>query len=40
MEQSLAGHQTSGNKFKNEYLPEFETEFKNILGCESGDYLG
>jgi hypothetical protein len=39
-EPSLAGNQTSGNKFKNEYLSKFETELKNILGCEFGDYLG
>jgi hypothetical protein len=26
--------------FEYEYLHEFETEFENILGCESGAYLG
>jgi dTDP-4-amino-4,6-dideoxygalactose transaminase len=26
--------------FEYEYLREFETEFKNILGCESGAHLG
>ncbi len=25
---------------EHEYLREFETEFENILGCESGVYLG
>ncbi len=26
--------------FKFEYFCKFETEFKNFLGCEFGDYLG
>ncbi len=26
--------------FKYEYLREFETEFENILGCESGAHMG
>jgi hypothetical protein len=25
---------------KNEYFSEFEKEFKNISGCEFGDYMG
>ena len=29
-----------GTTFKNEYFCEFEKEFKNILGCEFGDYMG
>jgi hypothetical protein len=29
-----------GNNLKYEYFREFETEFKNILGCEFGDYMG
>ncbi len=36
--QSSAGFQTPGNNFKYKYFHEFETEFKNILGCEFGDY--
>jgi hypothetical protein len=39
-EQSSAGYHTPGNNFKYEYFREFETEFKNILGCEFGDYMG
>jgi hypothetical protein len=50
-EQSPAGYQTPRNKvlrgiklcvttFKNKYFCEFEKEFKNILGCEFGDYMG
>jgi hypothetical protein len=27
-----------GTTFKNEYFCELEKEFKNILGCEFGDY--
>jgi hypothetical protein len=49
--QSSAGYQTPRNKilrgmkprrttFKYEYFCKFETEFKNILGCEFGDYMG
>ncbi len=26
--------------FEYEYLRKFETDFENILGCESGAYLG
>ncbi len=26
--------------YKSEYLREFETEFENILGCESGTHMG
>jgi hypothetical protein len=26
--------------YKSEYLREFETEFENILGCESGAHMG
>ncbi len=26
--------------YKSEYLREFETEFKNILECESGAHMG
>jgi hypothetical protein len=26
--------------FEYEYLREFETEFENILECESGDHMG
>jgi hypothetical protein len=39
-EQSSAGYHTPGNNFKHEYFREFETEFKNILGYEFGDYMG
>ncbi len=39
-EQSSAGYHTPGNNFKHEYFREFETEFKNILGFEFGDYTG
>jgi hypothetical protein len=38
--QSSAGHPTLWNNFKYEYFHEFKTEFKNILGCEFGDYMG
>jgi hypothetical protein len=36
MEQSSAGYHTLGNNFKYKYFREFETEFKNILGVNSG----
>jgi hypothetical protein len=39
-EQSSAGHHTPENNFKYEYFREFETELKNILGCEFRDYMG
>jgi hypothetical protein len=39
-EQTSAGYHTSGNSFKYKYFCEFETEFKNILGSEFGDYMG
>jgi hypothetical protein len=39
-EQTSAGYHTLGNNFKYEYFREFETEFKTILGCEFGDYMG
>jgi hypothetical protein len=31
---------TPQNTFKYEYFCKFETEIKNILGCEFGDYMG
>jgi hypothetical protein len=37
-EQSSAGYHSPGKNFNYEYFREFETEFKNILGCEFGDY--
>jgi hypothetical protein len=40
MEQSSAGYHTPGNNFKYEYFGEFEKEFKNILGCIFGDFIG
>jgi hypothetical protein len=39
-EQTSAGNHTPGNNFKYEYFREFKTEFKTILGCEFGDYIG
>ncbi len=39
-EQSSAGNHTPGNNFKHEYLNKSETDFKNIFGCEFGDYMG
>jgi hypothetical protein len=27
---------SAGSKFTDEYLDEFETELKNIIGCQSG----
>jgi hypothetical protein len=36
----LRGIKPCGTRFKNEYFCEFEKEFKNILGCEFGDYMG
>ncbi len=47
----LGGYQTPQNKvlqgikprrttFKYEHFHKFETDFKNILGCEFGDYIG
>jgi hypothetical protein len=39
-EQSSAGYHTLWKNFKYEYFREFETEFKNILGCEFGDQMG
>ncbi len=39
-ERSSAAYHTPGNNFKYEYFREFETEFKNILGYEFGDYMG
>jgi hypothetical protein len=39
-EQTSAGYHTPGNNFKYEYFREFVTEFKTILGCEFGDYMG
>ncbi len=39
-EQSSAGYHTPGNNFKYEYFREFEKEFKIILGCKFGDYIG
>ncbi len=40
VEQSPKEYQTRVKTFKYEYLCEFETECKNILGCEFGDYIG
>ncbi len=37
---SWGGIKPQGTIFKYEYFREFETEFKNILGCEFGDYMG
>jgi hypothetical protein len=39
-EQSPAGYQTPRNNIENQIFCEFEKEFKNILGCEFGDYMG
>jgi hypothetical protein len=39
-EQSSAGYHTPWNNFKDKYFREFETELKNILWCEFGDYMG
>ncbi len=39
-EQSSAGYHTPGNNFHYEYFRKFETELKNVLGCEFGDYMG
>jgi hypothetical protein len=39
-EQSPAGYQTRGTTFKYKYFWEFNTEFKNILGCEFRDCMG
>jgi hypothetical protein len=39
-EQSSAGYRNPGNNFKYKYFHEFETEFKNSLGYEFGDYIG
>jgi hypothetical protein len=39
-EQSPEGYHTRGRTFKYEYFCKFEIEFKNILGCEFGDYMG
>jgi hypothetical protein len=39
-EQSSARYHTLENNFKYEYFREFEKEFKNILGCKFGDYIG
>ena len=39
-EQSSVGYHTPGNNFKFKYFREFETEFKSILGCGFGDYMG
>jgi hypothetical protein len=39
-EQSSAGYHNPGNNFKYKHFREFETEFKNILGYEFGDYMG
>jgi hypothetical protein len=36
----FCGVSQPGNNFKYEYFWEFETELKNILGCEFGDYMG
>jgi hypothetical protein len=36
----MQGLKPRGTTFKNEYFSEFEKEFKNISGCEFGDYMG
>jgi hypothetical protein len=36
----IYGCQTLRKTFLFEYLPEFETEYKNILGYESGAHMG
>jgi hypothetical protein len=36
----LWGIKSWGTTFKCEYLHELKTEFKNILGCKFGDYMG
>jgi hypothetical protein len=36
----LRGINPRGTTLKNKYFCEFEKEFKNILGCEFGDYMG
>ncbi len=36
----LSIYHTWRKTFQYEYFREFETEFKNILVCEFGDYLG
>jgi hypothetical protein len=38
-EQILRGIKPRETTFKNEYFSEFEKKFKNILGCEFGDYM-
>jgi hypothetical protein len=38
-EQSSVGYHIPGNNFKYKKFREFETEFKNILWCEFGDYM-
>jgi hypothetical protein len=36
----LRGIKPRGTTFKYQYIREFKTGFKNILGCEFGDYMG
>jgi hypothetical protein len=36
----LRGIKPRGTTFKYENFCNFETEFKNIPGCEFGDYIG
>ncbi len=36
----LQGIKPQGTTFKYEYFRELETEFKNILRCKFGDYMG
>ncbi len=39
-EQSSAGYHSPGKNFNYEYFREFETELKNILGCEFATVYG
>ncbi len=36
----VSQYHTLGINFKYEYYREFKNEFKNILGCEFGDFMG
>jgi hypothetical protein len=37
---SCGGIKPRETTLKNKYFREFEKEFKNVLGCEFGDYMG
>jgi hypothetical protein len=39
-EQSQRGIKPRGTTLEYEYFCKFETELKNVLGCEFGDYMG